>query len=255
MMQRRRFYAAHDSINGPTVNLSRDETHHLARVLRLRPGDEVFAFDGRGREYRCAFQAVIDNRARLEVIETLANRVESPVHLTLAQALAKGEKFDLVIQKATELGAGCIIPLVTGHTDVKLSDEKSEKRIERWRRISLEALKQCGRRRLVEIKTPLALGDFLESNTPAGTLFVFSERGGVTITAALLSEAIDKKNVTAVIGPEGGWSDDELALLNGRGAISITLGPRILRTETAAIVALALIQHALGDLSAPDPQD
>lgn len=248
-MQRRRFYAAQDSINGSTINLSSGETHHLARVLRLRPGDEAFAFDGYGREYRCAFQAIKDNHARLEIIETLVNEVESPVHLTLAQAIAKGEKFDLVIQKATELGASCVIPLVTEHADVKLSDEKSEKRVERWRRISLEALKQCGRRRLVEIKPPLALKDFLESSVSAGTLLVFSERGGVSIITAL-SEAIDKKNVTALIGPEGGWSADELALFDERGAIAITLGPRTLRTETAAITALALIQHTLGDLSA-----
>ena len=249
-MQRRRFYAAPDSINGSTINLSPDETHHLARVLRLRPGDEAFVFDGRGREYRCAFQTIKNNQAKLEIIETLADEVESPIHLTLAQSLAKGEKFDLVIQKATELGASCVIPLVTEHADVKLSDEKSGKRTERWRRISLEALKQCGRRRLVEIKPPLALRDFLESSASAGTLLVFSERGGISITTALAG-AIDKKNVTAIIGPEGGWSADELALFDERGAISITLGPRTLRTETAAIVAMALIQHALGDLSTP----
>lgn len=249
-MQRRRFYAAPDSIDGSTINLSTDETHHLARVLRLHPGDEAFAFDGCGQEYRCAFQAIKDNRARLEIIETLTDEVESPIRLTLAQAIAKGEKFDLVVQKATELGASCVIPLVTEHADVKLSDEKSEKRIERWRRISLEALKQCGRRRLVEIKPPLALKDLLETSANAGTLLVFSERGGGAITTAL-SEAIDKKHVTAIIGPEGGWSADELALFDERGARSITLGPRTLRTETAAITALALIQHALGDLSAP----
>ncbi|MGA9771064.1 MAG: 16S rRNA (uracil(1498)-N(3))-methyltransferase [Blastocatellia bacterium] len=250
-MQRRRFYAAQDSIDGSTVNLSRDETHHLARVVRLRPGDEAFVFDGFGREHRCAFQSIIDNRARLRIIETLADEVESPVHLTLAQALAKGEKFDLVIQKATELGASCVIPLITEHADVKLSDEKSEKRMERWRRISLEALKQCGRRRLMEIRPPLAVKELLEKHKPAGALLAFSERGGVSITTAL-STVVDKKNVTAIIGPEGGWSDNELALFEQHGAKSITLGPRILRTETAAITALALIQHALGDLSAPD---
>ena len=250
-MQRRRFYAAQDSINGSVVNLSSEETHHLVRVLRLHPGDEAFVFDGYGREYRCVFQEVKDRRARLEIIETLADEVESPVHLTLAQSLAKGEKFDLVIQKATELGASCVIPLVTERADVKLSDEKSDKRMERWRRISLEALKQCGRRRLMEIKPPFALGDFLGSPATSGTLLVFSERGGVSITTAL-REAIDKKRVTAIIGPEGGWSAGELALFDERGATSITLGPRTLRTETAAIVAMALIQHALGDLSAPD---
>lgn len=248
-MQRRRFYASTDLINGSTINLSKDETHHLTRVLRLKPGDEAFVFDGCGREYRCAFLTMKDNRAQLEIKETLSDEVESPIHITLAQAIAKGEKFDLAIQKATELGVSRIAPLVTERADVKLSDERSEKRLERWRRISLESLKQSGRRRLAEIKPPVAFKDFLESQT-GGSLLIFSERGGVSIATAL-SEANDKKNVTAIVGPEGGWSDDELKLARALGARSVTLGPRILRTETAAIVAVALIQHALGDLSAP----
>jgi 16S rRNA (uracil1498-N3)-methyltransferase len=103
----------------------------------------------------------------------------------------------------------------------------------------------------MEIRPPLAVKDFLEKNASAGALLAFSERGGVSITTAL-SKAVDKKNVTAIIGPEGGWSDNELALFEEHGAKAVTLGPRILRTETAAIVAMSLIQHALGDLSAPD---
>jgi 16S rRNA (uracil1498-N3)-methyltransferase len=133
---------------------------------------------------------------------------------------------------------------------VKLSDEKSEKRLERWRRISLEALKQSGRRRLVDINPPLAIIDLLERHAVSRTLLVFSERGGASIKGAL-SEAVDKKNVIALVGPEGGWSVDELNLLSERGAKAVTLGPRILRTETAAIVAIALIQHALGGMSVP----
>ena len=178
-----------------------------------RPGDEAFVFDGYGREYRCAFQAIKDNRASLEIIETLADEVESPIHLTLAQAIAKGEKFDLVIQKATELGASCVIPLVTEHADVKLSDEKSEKRMERWRRISLEALKQCGRRRLVEIKPPLALKDFLESNASARRIVSLQRaRRSFDHNGAFRSRLI-KSSVTAIIGPEGGWSDGRVGFV------------------------------------------
>ncbi|HEX8088862.1 MAG TPA: RsmE family RNA methyltransferase, partial [Blastocatellia bacterium] len=162
-MSRRRFYASPDEINGSTVKLSRDETHHLTRVLRLNLGAEVFVFDGRGREYRCSFLALEHSRARLEISDTLLDKVEPAVHVTLAQALAKGEKFDFIVQKATELGASAIAPLVTARTDVKLSDERSEKRLDRWRRISLEAMKQCGRRRLVEIESPLTLKDFLDA--------------------------------------------------------------------------------------------
>jgi 16S rRNA (uracil1498-N3)-methyltransferase len=261
-MQRRRFYAAPEAISDSVINLSGDESHHLARVLRLRAGDEAFAFDGCGREYRCRVTAVDAHRAQLEIIEALADMVESPVALTLAQALAKGEKFDLIVQKATELGVRCIAPLITENVDVRLSDERAEKRAERWRRIALEALKQSGGRRLVDIRHPAALADFIASITlneraaaepmlaahkqPA--LLVFSERGGMSISEAL-SEVNHTQHVVALVGPEGGWSDDELDLLESGGATFVTLGPRILRTETAALVAVTLIQHRLGDLS------
>ena len=250
-MQRRRFYAAPDRVGESLINLSPDESHHLARALRLREGDEAFAFDGRGREYRCRVSHVDARSARLEIIEALADAVESPADLTLAQALAKGEKFDIIVQKAAELGVRRIAPLVTEHADVRLNDERAEKRAERWRRIALEALKQSGGRRLVEIKQPAALADFIaeataESAPPA--LPVFSERGGTSISDAL-SSVSHTQPVVALVGPEGGWGDDELERLAARGARFVTLGPRILRTETAAIVAVSLIQHWLGDLS------
>jgi 16S rRNA (uracil1498-N3)-methyltransferase len=259
-MSRRRFYATPEDIDGAVISLSVDETRHLTRVLRLKPGAEVFVFDGHGSEYSCAFVGVEGDRARLEVTGVLDDAVESPVRITLAQALAKGEKFDLIVQKATELGVDFIVPLLTEHTDVKPGAEDAYKRIERWRRISLEALKQSGRRRLVGITAPLALDDFLDPNKPdsqklpiatapsLGSVLVFSEKGGLPITEAL-AQAIDKTAATILIGPEGGWGTAELELICERGCRLVTLGPRVLRTETAAIVAVTLVQHALGDLS------
>lgn len=255
-MQRRRFYAPPQEINGPIATLSRDETHHLTRVLRLKPGDEAFVFDGVGREYRCNFLKVEQDRARLEVIEELLDSVESPVRITLGQSLAKGERFDLIVQKATELGVSSIVPLLADHADVKLTGEGREKRLERWQRISLEALKQCGRRTIVEIGNPMSVRQLLDIETPlpreqhieARVVFVFSEKGGAVVEAALAGTA-DASGVTVLVGPEGGWSDAEIGLFTERCVKSVTLGPRILRTETAAIVAMSLIQHALGDVS------
>ena len=246
-MQRRRFYAAPEVIGESVIHLSREESHHLARVLRLRVGDEAFAFDGCGREYRCRVKGTDAHGAELEIIEALSDAVESPVALTLAQALTKGEKFDLIVQKATELGVRAIAPLITENADVRLNDERAEKRTERWRRIALEALKQSRGRRLVEIGQPAALDDFIASSN-AWLLLVFSERGGMTVSEAL-SNVDHIRQVVALVGPEGGWSDDELERLRSRGAVFVTLGPRILRTETAALVAVTLIQHRLGDLS------
>jgi 16S rRNA (uracil1498-N3)-methyltransferase len=254
-MQRRRFYASPDEIDGYCVRLSLDESHHLIRVLRLARGDEVFIFDGCGREYRCRFDKVENQRAVLEIAEALSDEVESFLQLTLAQALAKGEKFDFAVQKATELGVSRIVPIASEHADMKLNRQQAEKKVERWRRISLEALKQCGRRRLVEIAMPLTLADFLNAGgekvssdeSPNAVIF-FNERGGLLVKEAL-EQLVDKGTVTALIGPEGGWSDGEIELLNERGCLAVTLGRRVLRTETAAVVAMTLLQHLLGDLS------
>lgn len=255
-MQRRRFYAPPQEINGAIAMLSPDETRHLTRVLRLKPGDEVFVFDGCGREYRCNFMKVEGDCARLEVLEEFLDAVESPLLITLGQSLAKGEKFDLIVQKATELGVSSIVPLLADQADVKLTDERWEKRVERWRRISLEALKQCGRRTIVEISNPMSVRALLDKEARAsggnppetGAVLVFSEKGGVLVDAAL-AETADASAITVLVGPEGGWSDDEFSLFAQRGTKSVTLGPRKLRTETAAIVAMTLIQHALGDVS------
>jgi 16S rRNA (uracil1498-N3)-methyltransferase len=262
-MARRRFYAPPDNVDGSIATLSADETHHLMHVLRMTPGDPAFVFDGCGNEYRCSFRGFKDSHAQLEIAgDALDDIVESPVDLTLAQALAKGEKFDFIIQKATELGVSRIMPLVTRYADVRLDDQQISRRVERWRRISLEALKQCGRRKLVEITTPRTVLHFAGAarlspphqtthDLPSAAdraLLVFSEKGGLALTDAL-AEIPKSSPVVALIGPEGGWSDDELDLLNEFGCKSVTLGPRVLRTETAAVVAITLIQHALGDLS------
>ena len=262
-MARRRFYAPPEDINGPIVVLPTQETHHLMHVLRMTPGDEAFVFDGDGNEYRCTFRRVEDNRAELEIADSLTDVVESSLNLTLAQALAKGEKFDFIVQKATELGVNRIAPLITRYADVRLDENQKVSRTERWRRISLESMKQCGRRRLVEITEPLSiyqLMSLVERSTKPGTerpdcsLLLFSERGGVGVTEAL-EEASVSRSVVALVGPEGGWSDDELEALNDYGCTPVSLGPRIMRTETAALVAITLIQHALGDLSTSRPKE
>jgi 16S rRNA (uracil1498-N3)-methyltransferase len=261
-MARRRFYAPPEDINGPIVILPTQETHHLMHVLRMTPGDEAFVFDGDGNEYRCTFRRVEDNRAELEITDSLTDVVESLVDLTLAPALAKGDKFDFIVQKATELGVNRITPLMTRYADVRLDENQKVSRTERWRRISLESMKQCGRRRLVQITEPLSIYQFMsliERSTKSGavrpdqTLLLFSERGGVGVTEAL-REASIARSVVALVGPEGGWSDDELEALNDYGCKPVTLGPRIIRTETAALVAITLIQHALGDLSTAAPK-
>ena len=178
--------------------------------------------------------------------QTVSSSATSPLRLTLAQALIKGDKFDWVIQKATELGVTRIVPLVTGHSDVKRAEERAGQRLQRWRRISLEALKQCGRRRLVEICEPAPFDDFCGS-TARGACLIFSERGGESL-AEVSAKLRDVNQLSLCVASEGGWSDHELLKAASCDFTPVSLGTRTLRTETAAIVAVALAQHIFGDM-------
>ncbi len=246
-MQRHRFYALKSQISDSQIILDGDEAHHLSRVLRLNAGDHVYVFDGEDREWECEITTVGKREAGVTILRQLTDAVESPLNLTLAQALIKGDKFDWVVQKATELGVTRIVPLLTDHSDIKLgkarAEERAEGRLQRWRRISMEALKQSGRRRLVEIVEPIRFTDFCESNATGNNL-LFSEQGG----RKLHEIASQHAQVSVCIGSEGGWSERELQIAEAQNFIAVHLGTRILRTETAAIAAVTLAQFLFGDL-------
>ena len=242
-MTRRRFFAPPSAFNFTkhSVTLTADEARHLREVLRLKPGDEVSVFDGEGKEFRARVVQARREFAELELAEQITTaRPESPLQLTLAVALLKGEKFDLVVQKATELGVNKIVPLITRYADIKLRDESdATKRVARWQRIALEAAKQSGRAVVPYVSLPIPFESVLKISS-----LLFSEKNGRSFNEA--SKPGDA--VTAIIGSEGGWSDEELDQARDAGAQIITLGGRILRAETAAITAAALLQHRFGDL-------
>jgi 16S rRNA (uracil1498-N3)-methyltransferase len=243
-MSRRRFFAPPGTFNFSkhSVTLTADEARHLREVLRLKPGDEVSVFDGEGREFRAAVVQARRESAELELKDEIAPaRPESPLKITLAVALLKGEKFDLVVQKATELGVYKIVPLMTRHADIKLRDAAdAEKRVARWQRIALEAAKQSGRALVPDVDLPTPI---LSVFHPSNPCFLFSEKEGHGLPR------IETDTVTAIIGSEGGWSDEELEQARAAGVQIVTLGGRILRAETAAITATALLQHRFGDLN------
>ena len=240
-MTRRRFFAPPSAFNFSKriVTLTADEAKHLREVLRLKPGDEVSVFDGEGKEFRARVAQARRDSAELDLDEEIAPaRPESPLQIELAVALLKGEKFDLVVQKATELGVTKIVPLITRYADIKLRDESdASKRVARWQRIALEAAKQSGRAVVPEVSLPVAVSSVFSERC-----LLFSEKEGHGLTQ------IDMDVVTAIIGSEGGWSDEELEQARAAGARIVTLGGRILRAETAAITAAALLQHRFGDL-------
>jgi 16S rRNA (uracil1498-N3)-methyltransferase len=243
---------------GARVRLAPEESRHLREVLRLRAGDEAFVFDGEGNEYLCIVagaevgerrgEAVLEVRERVEAL-----RPESPLGLSLAVALLKGEKFDFVVQKATELGAARIVPVVTKRADVRLRDAgDGAKRVGRWRRLALEAAKQSGRARVPLIDEPSAFGAVVEgigSEEGVGARMLFAERGGRGLAQTVADfESESPRSVVALVGPEGGWEDEELASASEHGWSIVTLGGRTLRAETAAVAVVVLLQHLFGDL-------
>ena len=254
-MTRRRFHAppAAFASDGASVVLSREESAHLTNVLRLRAGDEAFVFDGAGREFRCMVAEARgrDGRARLACLEEVAaQRPESSLALTLAVALLKSEKFDTVVQKATELGVVRVVPVVTTRADVRLrAGRAAEARVARWQRLALEAAKQSGRALVPAVGAPLSLAALLRGEgLTGGARLLFTERGGRGLRETVSEWAAPATALTALTGPEGGWADEELAQAQATGWQLVTLGGRILRAETAAVVVAALLQHLCGDL-------
>jgi 16S rRNA (uracil1498-N3)-methyltransferase len=242
----RRFYAPPENFRADEIILDADETRHLRDVLRLRAGEIVQVFDGAGKEFSVAVETIGKRETVLKMIaETAPSAPESKLDLTLAVALLKGEKFDLTIQKAVELGISKFVPLVTKRTDVKLKD--AEKKLDRWRKIVLEASKQSGRAKLMKIEAPTEFEKFIKDSAAqrrgGENLVLFSERGGKNFSTVEPAEKI-----IAATGAEGGWEDAEIEAARGGGFRIVTFGGRILRAETAAIAVAAVLQNRFGDL-------
>lgn len=239
----RRFYAPPEKFDGYNIRLDEHETRHLRNVLRLREGDHVRVFDGRGGEYESRIEAVGKNETlltRLRAVEP--SSPESPLVLTVAAAILPGEKFEITVQKAVELGVHRFQPMHTSRCEVKPGG--SQRRLERWRKIALGAAKQTGRATLMEIFSPAPLDEVIESIRPGTNAIFFSERRGTGFESVRPAP-----EMTAFFGPKGGWEDSELELASAAGLAIITFGGRIMRAETAAIAMTAILQHRFGDLS------
>ena len=218
--------------------------HHAARVLRLRVGDAVQLFDGLGNECHGTIAELAGNRVIVGNIRTMNVNRESPLHITLAQALSSAEKMDWVIQKATELCATEIQPVSTERSVAKLSSERSEKRVEHWRQVATSACEQCGRNVLPTIHAPLDLMAWLQqTRTRPDTKFILLPEGSVT----LASQKKPAGNITLLIGAEGGFTQAESDTALLCGYTPVRLGARVLRTETAAIAGLTALQTLWGD--------
>jgi 16S rRNA (uracil1498-N3)-methyltransferase len=228
---------------GQPCTLQGTAANHVMRVLRLREGDALTLFDGRGGEYAARVTGFRKDSVQAEVTEHRAVERESPLHLTLAQGISRGERMDWVMQKATELGVTRIVPVITERTMVKLDERQSERKLQHWRGIVIAACEQSGRNRVPEVAQPASYHDVIQSFDPSTTRVLLSPTG--TLRA---SELARSERMAMLIGPEGGLSEREQEAAVAAGFQPVRMGPRILRTETAAIAALAALQHDFGDL-------
>lgn len=218
---------------------------HVSRVLRLRAGDRVMLFNGDGRDYAAELIAVAAREVRVRILDSRSNESESPLRITLAQALARGEKMDWIVQKATELGVAEIVPLVTARSEVKLDEARAGKRLEHWRAVAISACEQSGRARVPAIATVQPLQSWLASlaaGTPATRLALLPEGDATPRELCAIETA-----VMLAIGPEGGFDEKDAARLREAGFKGLRLGPRVLRTETAGMAAIAALQALYGD--------
>jgi 16S rRNA (uracil1498-N3)-methyltransferase len=239
---------------GTRVALRGSAASHVTRVLRLRAGDTLTLFNGRGGEYAGSIDKSQAGEVTVAVGEERAVERESPLALTLAQGVSRGERMDLVVQKATELGVSCIVPLLTERSVVRLDVQQSARKVAHWRGIAIAACEQSGRNRVPQVATPLALREFVSSTGGPDTNARDAARAGARLLlspgAALRLDDVQPPvtQVTVLIGPEGGLSESEEELARAAGFTPVRLGPRVLRTETAALAALALLQRNFGDL-------
>ena len=230
--------------SGLETELSDAAANHVLKVLRLRIGDPLVLFDGRGADFAAEIVSCVRSHVRVRVLEAQPGVVESPLQVTLVQAVSRTERMDWTIQKATELGVHAIAPVLTTRSLVRLEGAQALRKLEHWRSIVVNACEQCGRSTLPLIHEPQPLSSYLERLSPGARRILLDPSG----THELGATPADDGAIEMLIGPEGGFETAELADARLAGFVAMKLGPRILRTETAGVAALAILQALHGDL-------
>ncbi|MBM7454325.1 16S rRNA (uracil1498-N3)-methyltransferase [Oceanisphaera litoralis] len=229
---------------GQELNLSEDCANHVGRVLRMQAGQTLALFNGEGGQYAAEIVEAGKKSVRVRVGQFSADELESPLHFHLGQVVSRGDKMEFTIQKSVELGVNVITPLFSSRCGVKLSGERLEKKLQQWQNIAIAACEQCGRNRVPVIRPAMSLEQWLAEDT-AELKLNLHPRADHSVNTLPPPEA----GVRLLIGPEGGLSDEEIVTARERGFIDILLGPRVLRTETAALTAITALQCRFGDLA------
>ena len=238
-----RIYSPVPLATGQSVELDDQAAHHVTKVLRMGPGQPLVLFNGDGNDYAAVLTETTKKVARVDIGESSALTSESPLPIRLAQVISKGDRMDYAVQKSVELGVTEILPLVSERCDVRLKGDREEKRVRHWQQVAVSAAEQCGRARIPEVHPVVSLDDWLKTPSDADLRLVLHHR-----SEASLNQHDKPTRVDLLIGPEGGLSEDEIAAAEAAGFRPATFGPRVLRTETAPVVALTLCQWLWGDI-------
>lgn len=232
---------------GATLEIDGNTFQHITRVLRLKPGAQLIVFNGADGEYRALLNAVDRKTCKVTVGEYRDHSPESPLQITLIQGVSRGERMDYTLQKSTELGVSVIRPLITERTVVRIDEQRTAKRMAHWQKIVVGACEQSGRTRVPDVLEPLTMAQWLGLAKPgADEMALVLDGNG---NQSLPMPAACPRQVSVVVGPEGGLTEEEVAACNAHGYTPARLGPRTLRTETAAVTALSIIQFQWGDLA------
>ena len=235
--------------SGRVTELGGDASHHVLKVLRLRVGDALVVFDGNGHEFAAEIESCAQSRVRVRVLEQRPVLDESPLRITLVQAVSRTDRMDWTLQKATELGVHAIAPVLSARSIVKLDGEQARRKLDHWRAIVGNACEQCARSTLPLVHEPEPLAGYLVRSRLSNCSIVLEPTGASELAAAPAGDGY----LELLIGPEGGFEPSELVLAVRSGFEARRLGPRILRTETAGVAAIAILQALHGDLaSRPD---
>jgi 16S rRNA (uracil1498-N3)-methyltransferase len=244
-----RFHVVRTAIRNGIARVEGAEFEHLSRVLRLGPGDEVTLFDDTGWEYEGRIRAMDWDRAEVGIAGQKLSKSDPEFSIELCQGLPKGTKMDLIVEKTTELGVQKIMPFESEFTVTRSEADRDRKKVSRWERVALSAAKQCGRARIPEI-APISSFDSVIAMPPETSLkVIFWERERDLTLGRIAAQAPRPGSAFLVVGAEGGFSPDEIERAKEKGFLPVGLGPRRLRCETAAVAAVALVQHLWGDLS------
>ncbi len=246
-----RFFVSNPIVSKQEIVVSGREARHMQRVLRLKLGDKVDIFDGTGKEYRSEILRQDNQTLRLRILETTTPNRESPLTIIMGQSLVKGNKMDFIIQKATELGVSEVFPFVSSRSITYLDKGRIEHRVNRWRRIAVQSSKQCGRLIPLRIEAVAKFEDVLERASLATKRIILWEKGTRNLTSLFRERngtASPSQSVYFLVGPEGGFSEEEIKRAEGAHFVPVGLGSRILRVETAGLSFVSILQYEWGDL-------